>query len=137
MAGSSGSSEQWSSMSGFLLAAVGFAVGMGNIWRFPYVLGENGGSAFLIIYLAFALGIGLPLLITEITIGRRGQSSATGSYQAVAAACGRSKAWRHVGTLGIFSADWEFSWRAGDFFARGDFSAGNFFSGDLCPFSQP
>ena len=104
MAGSSGSGEQWSSMSGFLLAAVGFAVGMGNIWRFPYVLGENGGSAFLFIYLAFALGIGLPLLITEITIGRRGQSSATGSYQAVAAACGRSKAWRHVGTLGIFCA---------------------------------
>ena len=104
MAGSSGSSEQWSSMSGFLLAAVGFAVGMGNIWRFPYVLGENGGSAFLIIYLAFALGIGLPLLITEITIGRRGRSSATGSYQAVAAVCGRSKAWRHVGTLGIFCA---------------------------------
>jgi NSS family neurotransmitter:Na+ symporter len=58
---------------------------MGNIWRFPYVLGENGGSAFLFIYLAFALGIGLPLLITEITIGRRGQSSATGSYRAVAA----------------------------------------------------
>ena len=104
MAGSAGSSEQWSSMSGFMLAAVGFAVGMGNIWRFPYVLGENGGSAFLFIYLAFALGIGLPLLITEITIGRRGQSGATGSYQAVAAVCGRSKAWRHVGTLGIFCA---------------------------------
>jgi NSS family neurotransmitter:Na+ symporter len=77
---------------------------MGNIWRFPYVLGENGGSAFLFIYLAFALGIGLPLLITEITIGRRGQSSATGSYRAVAAVCGRSKAWGHVGTLGIFCA---------------------------------
>ncbi len=104
MAGASGSGEQWSSRWGFLLAAVGFAVGMGNIWRFPYVLGENGGSAFLIIYLAFALGIGLPLLITEITIGRRGQSSATGSYRAVAAVCNRSRAWGHVGTLGIFCA---------------------------------
>ena len=52
MAGGSGSKEQWSSTWGFLLAAVGFAVGMGNIWRFPYQLGENGGSAFLIIYLA-------------------------------------------------------------------------------------
>ncbi len=104
MAGSAGSGEQWSSRWGFLLAAVGFAVGMGNIWRFPYVLGENGGSAFLIIYLAFALGIGLPLLITEIAIGRRGQSSATGSYRAVAAVCGRSRAWGHVGTLGIFCA---------------------------------
>jgi NSS family neurotransmitter:Na+ symporter len=104
MAGASGSGEQWSSRWGFLLAAVGFAVGMGNIWRFPYVLGENGGSAFLIIYLAFALGIGLPLLITEISIGRRGQSSATGSYRAVAAVCGNSRAWGHVGTLGIFCA---------------------------------
>lgn len=104
MASASGSGEQWSSRWGFLLAAVGFAVGMGNIWRFPYVLGENGGSAFLIIYLVFALGIGLPLLITEIAIGRRGQSSATGSYRAVAAACNRSAAWRHVGTLGIFCA---------------------------------
>ena len=104
MAGASGSGEQWSSRWGFLLAAVGFAVGMGNIWRFPYVLGENGGSAFLFIYLAFALGIGLPLLITEITIGRRGQSSATGSYRAVAAVCNRSRAWGHVGTLGIFCA---------------------------------
>ncbi len=104
MAGSAGSGEQWSSRWGFLLAAVGFAVGMGNIWRFPYVLGQNGGSAFLFIYLAFALGIGLPLLITEIAIGRRGQSSATGSFRAVAAACGRSKVWGHVGTLGIFCA---------------------------------
>ena len=61
MAAGSGSGDQWSSIWGFLLASVGFAVGMGNIWRFPYVLGENGGSAFLIIYLAFAIGIGLPL----------------------------------------------------------------------------
>lgn len=104
MAGASGSGEQWSSQWGFLLAAVGFAVGMGNIWRFPYVLGENGGSAFLFIYLAMALGIGLPLLITEITIGRRGKSSATGSYRAVAAECGKSRVWGNVGTLGIFCA---------------------------------
>ena len=61
MAAGAGSGEQWSSRLGFLLAAVGFAVGMGNIWRFPYQLGENGGSAFLILYLACALGIGLPL----------------------------------------------------------------------------
>ncbi|MGI9203722.1 MAG: sodium-dependent transporter [Woeseiaceae bacterium] len=104
MAGASGSGEQWSSRWGFLLAAVGFAVGMGNIWRFPYVLGENGGSAFLIIYLAFAFGIGLPLLITEITIGRRGKSSANGSYVAVAEEVGRSRKWGAVGTLGIFCA---------------------------------
>ena len=104
MAEASGSGEQWSSRMGFLLAAVGFAVGMGNIWRFPYQLGANGGSAFLIIYLFCALGIGLPLLITEISIGRRGRGSAARSYINVAAECGRSNKWGWVGTLGIFCA---------------------------------
>ena len=104
MAGSAGSGEQWSSRWGFLLAAVGFAVGMGNIWRFPYVLGENGGSAFLFIYLAFALGIGLPLLITELTIGRRGARSASGSIEAVSAEAGIRKGWGIVGSLGVFCA---------------------------------
>jgi len=104
MAVTSGSGEQWSSRWGFLLAAVGFAVGMGNIWRFPYVLGQNGGSAFLFVYLAFAFGVGLPLLITELTIGRRGRRSASGSVRAVAAASGTSPAWSAVGSLGIFCA---------------------------------
>ena len=104
MAGPSSSGEQWSSQWGFLLAAVGFAVGMGNIWRFPYVLGENGGSAFLFIYLAFALGIGLPLLITELTIGRRGGRSASGSIEVVAAEAGIGKGWGRVGSLGVFCA---------------------------------
>lgn len=104
MAGGASGGEQWSSRWGFLLAAVGFAVGMGNIWRFPYQLGENGGSAFLIIYLAFALGIGLPLLITEITIGRRGKASAPTSFANVAVESGRSKKWSFIGTLGIFCA---------------------------------
>ncbi|HEC00490.1 MAG TPA: sodium-dependent transporter, partial [Sphingomonadales bacterium] len=56
--------EQWSSKAGFLMAAIGFSVGLGNIWRFPYVMGENGGAAFLIIYLACALVIALPLLVS-------------------------------------------------------------------------
>ena len=102
MAGSAGSTEQWSSRLGFLLAAVGFAVGMGNIWRFPYQLGENGGSAFLILYLACALGIGLPLLITEISIGRRGAASASQSVANVARESGRSSRWSIIGNLGIF-----------------------------------
>lgn len=104
MAGASGSTEQWSSRWGFLLAAVGFAVGMGNIWRFPYITGENGGSAFLFIYLACALGIGLPLLITEITIGRRGRASASSSIRVVAAESAKSEVWGRVGALGIFCA---------------------------------
>ncbi len=104
MAGGSGSKEQWSSTWGFLLAAVGFAVGMGNIWRFPYQLGENGGAAFLIVYLLCALGIGLPLLITEISMGRRGGASASQSVINVAAEAGRSSGWGVIGNLGIFCA---------------------------------
>ena len=75
---------EFTSRFGFLMAASGSAVGLGNIWRFPYQLGENGGSAFLILYLACALGIGLPLLITEITIGRRSKASASQSVVNVA-----------------------------------------------------
>jgi NSS family neurotransmitter:Na+ symporter len=104
MAGATGSGEQWSSRLGFLLAAVGFAVGMGNIWRFPYQLGENGGSAFLIIYLACALGIGLPLLVTELSIGRRGGASASQSVVNVAKESGRGAGWGFIGNLGIFCA---------------------------------
>ncbi len=93
--------EQWSSRRGFLLAAIGFSVGLGNIWRFPYVVGENGGSAFVIIYLLCAFAIGLPLLVTELAIGRLGRSDPAGSYRAVAVGAGRSPAWSAVGTLAI------------------------------------
>lgn len=101
---SSVTQEQWSSRYGFLLASVGFAVGLGNIWRFPYVTGQNGGSAFLFIYLAAALIIGLPLLITELSIGRRGKSSAPGSIVNIAEASGASRSWGLVGSLGVFCA---------------------------------
>ena len=104
MAAGPGSQEQWSSQWGFLLAAVGFAVGMRNIWRFPYQLGENGGAAFLIVYLVCAFGIGLPLLITEISMGRRGGASASQSVINVAQEVGRSRHWGIIGTLGIFCA---------------------------------
>jgi len=93
--------EQWSSWSGFLLSAIGFSVGLGNIWRFPYVAGENGGSAFVIIYLVCAFAIGLPLLVSELALGRLGRSDPAGSYRAVASRSGRSTAWGAVGTLSI------------------------------------
>ncbi len=95
------SQEQWSSRRGFLLAAIGFSVGLGNIWRFPYVAGENGGSAFVIIYLLCAFAIGLPLLVSELAIGRLGRLDPPGSYRAVAEKSGRSRAWGAVGTLAI------------------------------------
>ena len=93
--------EQWSSRRGFLLSAIGFSVGLGNIWRFPYVVGENGGSAFVIIYLLCAFAIGLPLLVSELAIGRLGRLDPAGSYRAVAKSAGRSTAWGMVGTLAI------------------------------------
>ena len=65
--------EKWSSGTAFLLAAIGSAVGLGNIYRFPYVVGENGGGAFVILYLGIVLFFGIPLVMTELTIGRRRQ----------------------------------------------------------------
>lgn len=97
--------ENWSSRLTFLMASIGFAVGLGNIWRFPYVVGENGGSAFVLVYLAFALGIGVPLVIAEWTIGRRGSgaASASGSIRQVATESGASKAWGNVGGIAVIA----------------------------------
>ena len=95
------SQEQWSSWRGFLLSAIGFSVGLGNIWRFPYVAGENGGSAFVIIYLVCAFAIGWPLLVSELTIGRLGRSDPPGCYREVAKKSGLSTAWSAAGTLSI------------------------------------
>ncbi len=95
---------QWTSRTGFLLAAIGFAVGLGNIWRFPYVTGENGGGAFVIVYLLCALAIGVPFLIAEILIGRRGGKSPPGSMRTVAIAEGSSPAWAGAGFLHLATA---------------------------------
>ncbi|MFG6119400.1 sodium-dependent transporter [Thalassobacillus sp. B23F22_16] len=72
--------EKWASKLGFMLAAMGSAVGLGNIWRFSYVAGENGGGAFLLVYLFFVFVIGIPLLLTEVSIGRKAQSDVVGSF---------------------------------------------------------
>lgn len=94
--------EQWSSRLGFLFAAVGFSVGLGNIWRFPYVTGENGGGAFILIYLLCVLLIGLPLLTSELALGRHGRGSAAGSLRNVAVGSDNSKNWGAVGGLAVF-----------------------------------
>ena len=67
--------EQWSSRAGFVLAAVGSAVGLGNMWRFSYLTAENGGAAFVILYLGITLALGLPVLLAELVIGRGAQKS--------------------------------------------------------------
>jgi NSS family neurotransmitter:Na+ symporter len=99
-----GAHANWSSRFAFLMASVGFAVGLGNIWRFPYVAGENGGAAFVIIYLACAFFIGVPILMAELMIGRRGESSPPTAMAKVAAQSGRSRQWQWVGGMGLLAA---------------------------------
>ena len=94
----------WSSRFAFVMASVGFAVGLGNIWRFPYVTGENGGSAFVVIYLLCAIGIGIPCLMAEFLVGRRGGASPPTSMAAVARESGLSERWKVVGGLGVLTA---------------------------------
>src|SRR6056297_2116882 len=76
--------EQWSSRLGFTLAAVGSAVGLGNVWRFPYVVGEHGGAAFLVLYVLILIVMGLPVMLAELAIGRRAQSDAVGAFGVLA-----------------------------------------------------
>ena len=99
-----GAHANWSSRFAFLMASVGFAVGLGNIWRFPYVAGENGGAAFVIIYLACAFFIGVPILMAELMIGRRGESSPPIAMAKVAEQSGRSRQWQWVGGMGLLAA---------------------------------
>jgi NSS family neurotransmitter:Na+ symporter len=96
--------EGWSSRSAFILAAVGSAVGLGNMWRFPAEAGENGGGAFVLFYLLCVLLIGLPILLSEVLIGRHGQSNAPESVRRVAAESGRSGRWNILADFGVCGA---------------------------------
>ncbi|MVW76305.1 sodium-dependent transporter [Pseudomonas xionganensis] len=91
----------WSSRWAFILAATGSAVGLGNIWKFPYITGENGGGAFVLVYLACILVIGIPLLMAEVMIGRRGRANPEGAIAAMAREAGASQHWRWLGTLAV------------------------------------
>lgn len=73
----------WSGTLGFVLAAVGSAVGLGNIWRFSYITGENGGGAFILVYVGCVLAVGIPLLVAEMVIGRRTQRNPVGAFAAL------------------------------------------------------
>lgn len=91
----------WSTRFAFVLAAAGSAVGLGNVWKFPYIAGEHGGGAFVLVYLACVMLIGLPILIAEIVLGRRGGSSPIHGLRALASREGRSPNWRYLGWLGV------------------------------------
>lgn len=93
--------SRWSSQLSFILAATGAAVGLGNIWKFPYEVANNGGSAFVITYIILLLGLGLPLLIAETALGKLGRASPLTTLQKLASQAGASKAWSLLGIISI------------------------------------
>lgn len=93
--------NEWSSRLTFILAAVGSAVGLGNIWKFPYITGEYGGGVFILAYLICIFLIGLPIMLAEIAIGRRGKQSPVNSIAQLALEAGGHPAWRIVGWSGM------------------------------------
>lgn len=95
--------RQWSSKLYFLAAAVGSAVGISNIWKFTYVAGENGGGAFILIYVLALMCIALPAMIAEFVIGRRGGQGVVRSMDVLAGAEGVSPKWRYYGWLAVIA----------------------------------
>ena len=95
--------ERWGSRRAFILAVTGAAVGLGNIWRFPYIAGENGGAAFLLVYILFVLFLGLPIMMAEIMIGRAGRRGPIQALRVLAVENGRSRHWRWLGAFGGFT----------------------------------
>ncbi|MCP3966991.1 MAG: sodium-dependent transporter [Lentisphaerae bacterium] len=94
--------EHWSNSLGFVLATAGSAIGLGNIWKFPYIAGQNGGGAFVLIYLICIAIIGLPIMLCEITLGRRTQKSAVGAFRMLSPK--RSHLANFIGFSMIFTA---------------------------------
>ena len=89
--------DQWSSKIGFILAAAGSAIGLGAIWKFPYMAGTNGGSVFLLLFIICTIAIGLPILLAEFVIGRRGQADAVTTLQRLS----QGRNWQFVGWMGM------------------------------------
>lgn len=94
---------QWSNRTVFILAATGSAVGLGNIWKFPYIAGENGGGTFVLIYLLCIFLIGVPIMMAEIMLGRRGKQSPINTMAALAEDEGRNPSWVWLGWMGVLA----------------------------------
>jgi len=93
--------ETWSSEFTFLLATIGGAVGLGNLWRFPFLAGQNGGGAFVLIYISFVILLCLPLVIAELAMGRRGHGSAIATMRNLTSEAGASSWWHMIGWISI------------------------------------
>jgi len=100
---SSAPTENWSGRLPFILASIGAAVGLGNIWKFPYTVGSSGGSAFVLIYVIAIFLIATPIMMAEMIIGRRTRRSAPAAFKALAKERGLSSRWGFVGWMGLFA----------------------------------
>lgn len=94
---------QWSSRWAFILAATGSAVGLGNIWKFPYITGEYGGGAFVLVYLVSVALIGIPIMMAEVMLGRRGRQSPINTMRSLAKEEGRHGIWSWIGWMGVLA----------------------------------
>lgn len=97
-------STEWKTRSGFILATVGSAIGIGSIWKFPYEVGANGGGAFVLVYLIGLTLVVVPMMLAEFAIGRRGRADAATSIEVTAISESASPRWRTVGLLGAVTA---------------------------------
>lgn len=140
--------EQWGSRPGFVLATVGAAVGLGNIWRFSYVAGENGGAVFLLLYLLSILLVGLPLVIAELALGRRAQGDAVTAFEIA----DNGGVGRYIGWIGVIGSTLILSYYAviagwalkyfvsaaiGNLWATADAGYGVFFNKFIADRSEP
>jgi NSS family neurotransmitter:Na+ symporter len=94
---------QWSSRMAFILAVTGSAVGLGNVWKFPYIAGQNGGGAFVLVYLLCVVLIGMPVMMSEILIGRRGRRNPVATMSLLGEEEGSTRQWRLVGLMGVLA----------------------------------
>lgn len=92
---------RWSSRWTFIMAATGSAVGLGNLWKFPYIAGENGGGAFVLVYLLCILVLGIPVMVAEVMLGRRGRQSPIRTMAELTREAGLGKFWNGIGWLGV------------------------------------
>jgi NSS family neurotransmitter:Na+ symporter len=95
--------ERWSSRTTFLFATIGCSVGLGNLWRFPYIAGENGGGAFVLVYIGFVLLLGIPLIMAELAIARRGHSNPVATTAAISQQERGHRRWQLIGWLSILA----------------------------------
>ncbi|SVC18422.1 uncharacterized protein METZ01_LOCUS271276, partial [marine metagenome] len=89
----------WNTRLGFVLAASGSAVGLGNIWKFPYIVGQNGGGAFVLIYILCTIAVGLPIMLAEFTIGRKTNLNPVGAFQSLKP----ETHWIKIGYMGVLA----------------------------------